>query len=232
MASNRKRGISLRPTLAKVPVTGNELTLLDGSSFDAEDYFDSLHGMSTEQLANQYASINSQSQMMKGLILLKAREQFPSNIEFGDWVNSVHALCVDGQQVRNRYMHLANFFKSRAMTGISITAAYQISKPDNDSVAVEVYEEVINKNLPVKDITRLIRQKKAITGAAFDKHHDSVVTPKSMSEKKGNDVRPIISPENAKTVMDMVDGLGLQTADAVALLEDCIEKLKLKKSFE
>jgi hypothetical protein len=54
----------------------------------------------------------------------------------------------------------------------------------------------------------------------------AAVTPKPMPEKKRHDVRPIVLPENIKIVIDVVNGLGLQAADAIALLEDCIESIK------
>jgi hypothetical protein len=226
MASKpQKRPMGHRPTLEKLPETSMEATpfLTNELPFNADTYFESLNDMTKEQLADRYVDVNSQSQMIKGLILLKARELLPSNKEFGEWVDSVHTLCADAPAVRNRYMHLARFFKSRAMTGISLTAAYQISKPDNDSVAVEVYEEVLNKNLPVADVTQLIKHKKAIVGASSD-NQDNL--PKPVPEKKRHDVRPIVLPENIKIVIDVVNGLDLQAADAIALLEDCIESIK------
>jgi hypothetical protein len=180
MASKpQKRPMGHRPTLEKLPETGMETTPFPTNelSFNAETYFESLNDMTTEQLADRYVDINSQSQMMKGLILLKARELFLSNKEFGDWVNSVHGLSVDSQQNRTLFINLASFFKDRDMSGISLTAAYAISSPANQDVAEDVYQEVLNKNLHVKEVKRLIKQKKAITVATSDNPDGSAVTP-------------------------------------------------------
>lgn len=126
----------------------------------AEDYqFDinpDLSVLSIEELAVQYVEIDRQSHLLRGKILLEARNRFQSDKEFGQWI-SAHSLCVGSQQSRNRLMHLARFFDdNRDMAGITITAAYEISSPVNQSKAVEVYEQVYGKNLPVKKVKELL----------------------------------------------------------------------------
>lgn len=55
-------------------------------------------------------------------------------------------------------MHLASFFDdNRDMTGIAITAAYEISSPANEAKAAEVYKEVYGKNLSVKKVKELLQ---------------------------------------------------------------------------
>lgn len=125
----------------------------------AEDYQvdinPNLSILSIEELAAQYAEVDRQSHLLKGKILIEARNRFQSDKEFGQWV-STHSLCVGSQQSRNRLMHLARFFEDRDMTGITITAAYEISSPGHQSKAVEVYKKVYGKNLPVKKVKELL----------------------------------------------------------------------------
>ena len=73
--------------------------------------------LSLDELANRYADIDNQSQMLKGLILLEARSRFTSNNEFGAWVKSVITLCEDAAPVRNRLMRYAKFFKVNNILG-------------------------------------------------------------------------------------------------------------------
>ena len=127
----------------------------------AEDYQHdinpNLSKLSIEELALQYIEIDRQSHLLKGKILLEARTRFQSDKEFGQWV-STHSLCVGSQQSRNRLMHLASFFDdNRDMTGIAITAAYEISSPANEAKAAEVYKEVYGKNLSVKKVKELLQ---------------------------------------------------------------------------
>jgi hypothetical protein len=134
----------------------------NNSDFSIEAFLAGLTNLTKEELANRYVEINNQSQMMKGLILSQARERMPSNIEFGNWVKSVSALCADGHQTLNRYMHFANYFKDKDSTGISLTACYEISAPVNEDVADKVYEYALNKNLSVADIKAKIKEEKKL----------------------------------------------------------------------
>lgn len=78
-----------RPVLQKIQSSHSEL--IDSTEFEPVIFFNGLKEASLEQLVEQYTSMNTQFQMMKGLILLAARKQFPSNNEFSEWANSVHA---------------------------------------------------------------------------------------------------------------------------------------------
>ena len=120
----------------RTPVTklNKESQFINGSTVG-----DDLATLSLDDLAQRYVSIDQQSQLYKGLILLEARERFVSDKEFGEWVVT-HGLSVGTtQQNRTLFMNLAKFFKNRDMTGISLTVAYEISRPQNSSVAEEIY---------------------------------------------------------------------------------------------
>ena len=111
----------------------------DVSTSDYVEGRNDLSDLTLEQLVIRYEEIDQQSQLFKGLILLEARSRFPSNNEFGEWVQSVPSLCGDGNQVRNRYMNFARYFKEKEMLGISLTVAYEISSPVNQEIADTIY---------------------------------------------------------------------------------------------
>jgi hypothetical protein len=204
--SNRQRQKYNAPPVEKVKST--PMPTVIGKDFSAEDT-NRLKDLTLEQLADQYAQINKQYQMMKGLILLEARERFLSNNEFGDWVKSVHALCVDGQQVRNRYMNLAKFFKDRPMTGISLTVAYEISKPDNESIAEQIYNKAVNNNLSVEYVKELTIELK------------SDVQPRLKNSKS-----PTSSDTQLTQIFELVKGFNLTSDASIDLLNACILKFK------
>jgi len=80
-----------------------------------------LPSLSLDELANNYLEIDKQSHLLRGNILLAARNKIKSDKEFGQWITT-HSLCVGNQQSRNRLMNLAKFFTSgRDMEGICIS---------------------------------------------------------------------------------------------------------------
>jgi hypothetical protein len=156
----KSQGFRSRTPIAKVDNT---------TDFSIESFLSSLTNLSVQELADRYVEINNQSQMMKGLILLQARERLPSNIEFGNWVKSVSALCADGHQTLNRYMNFASYFKDKNREGISLTAAYEISAPINADVADKVYQPYsIKTSLWLKLRLKLLRKPSKITSRLFE----------------------------------------------------------------
>ena len=120
-----------------------------------------LADLSLDELANRYIQVDTQSHMMKGLILLEARDRFPSDKEFGQWIETTLSIC-EGMQVRNRLMHYAKFFKDRDTTGIGLSACYAIAAPVNEDVAETVYALVQGENLPFEEVKQIIRKTKGI----------------------------------------------------------------------
>lgn len=168
----------------------------------------SLTDLSLEELTNRYIEIDYQSQMMKGLILLEARNRFPSNNEFGDWIKTVGAICADGKQVRNRLMHYAKFFNDREQDGISLSACYLISAPVNSEVAEVVYKEILGNNLPLENVKQIIQEKKGIT------INEQPVKSKSITSV--DLLRSIVLKDVSDVSIDI----------AIQVLEDCLTYLR------
>jgi len=117
-----------------------------------------LTNLSLDDLIVQFQEVDRQYHLLKGKILLEARGRFLSDKEFGKWISS-HSSWVGSQQSRNRLMHLADFFRDdHDMSGITISAAYEISAPINREKAQEVYEKVYGKNLAVKEVKALLTE--------------------------------------------------------------------------
>jgi len=172
--------------------------------------------LSLDELADRYATIDQQSQLFKGLILLEARERLPSNKEFGQWIKSVQTLCLDNQPTLTRYMNFAKYFKDKDRTGISLTVAYQISAPINEAIADKIYEYALNKNLPVADIQEKIKTVKG--GQPEDKSSVAItVTPPELQLKKALEDFKKVVMSNAKKVSQL---------DAITVLQDCIKEIQ------
>lgn len=163
-----------------------------------------LTDLSLDELANRYLQIDTQSHMMKGLILLEARSRFPSNNDFGDWVKNVFTLCEDAAPVRNRLMRYADFFKDRDQSGISLTACYAISSQDKP-IAEEVYAVVKGKDLPVDEVKQIIRKTKGIP---------ELKTPPAAITKH----------QVANKIINLVNQL--DEADAIEVLERCLRMVR------
>lgn len=180
-----------------------------------------LSGLDLEQLAQRYVEIDAQSQLLKGLILLEARNRFESDREFGAWVQSTQALCLGGgQPARTRYMNLARFFKDRDMTGISLTAAYEISRPDNAEIAEEIYIYALNKNLKVEDIKQKIELVKTSLTEDNKNEHNQDASKSSVKDKQKIHIKMI------HKIANLLNSFELEANEKIALLEESIQNIK------
>lgn len=204
--------------LKRQPIEQNTETFVTNGAVDYQ--IQDLTVLSLDDLADRYAQIDQQSQLMKGLILLEARNRFPSNNEFGEWVKSVQTLCLDRQEIRTRYMNLAYFFQNKEIAGISITAAYEISAPANRQVADTVYEYVKGKNLKVADVRKKIKELKEQAGIPL------------LSDSAGKSGKLFFLSEDLKiykdTVLDDIKSLSYQ--DAAGVLKCCLKEIQNKES--
>lgn len=183
----------------------------------------SLSDLSLDELATRFHQIDSQAQLLKGLILLEARERFKSNNEFGQWIIDV-GLSADNRQNRNLFMNLARFFKDRDMTGISLTAAYEISRPDNASVAEDIYAYALNKNLKVADVKRKIEIAKSISSNDNDESKENKINIESVEIK--NDIAKNGHTDAVKKIIAFVNSFETDPSKKIALLEESIQNIK------
>ncbi len=198
----------------RVPKTEKDLRIVEGEFILSVDKT-SLSDLTLDELVNRYNQIDYQSHIMKGLILLEARSRFPSNNEFGDWIQSVHSICLDSQPVRTRLMNFASYFKNKDTTGISLSACYEISAPINSNIADKVYQEALNKNLSVAEIKAEIAKAKGLS---------------PQSENEGNGEQELMPLGDIASFIEHILGeIGsLPKKEALRVLEEC--KKEIKKS--
>jgi hypothetical protein len=186
-----------------------------------------LSTLSNEELIERYCDIEQQFQFMKGAILLELRNRFPSNIEFGNWVESIRTLCSDTPQQRTRLMNLARYFGNKDTNGISLTACYEISAPTNVDVADKVYEYALNKNLSVADIKAKIKEEKKllpILEINSEEHDQESFTETDHDTIKKEELMPREDvSEFVKLILSDVQSLSQN--EAVRVLKLCLKEL-------
>lgn len=190
----------------------------DYKGINPNEFYESLKNESLEYLSEKYVEINQQSQLMKGIILLRAREKFKSNNEFGNWVKSVETLCSDTTPVRTRYINLAKFFKDRPMDGIVITVAYAISAPQNQDVAEKAYQKAFGQNLSVVEINKFIQQEKVINGTATIIEEPSRIKIENPTTIFRKSLQKVLENKPKE----------LSKEEAIAVLQKCIDDLKVE----
>lgn len=174
-----------------------------------------LTGLSLDDLIIQFQEVDRQYHLLKGKILLEARGRFLSDKEFGKWIS--HSSWVGSQQSRNRLMHLADFFRDdHDMSGITISAAYEISAPVNRDKAQEVYEKVHGKNLAVKEVKALFTET-AGKVVKKDKQNEG-------AEKKFKD-----NPSIERGSSDQVDLMAIKIADEIMAKKSDLFKIDVLK---
>lgn len=207
-----------------------KLTKLSGQiqEIDYVEGRDDLTSLSLDELAFQFESIEQQSQLLQGRILLEARSRLNSDIEFGEWVNKhTGTLCSTTRQQRTRLMNLARYFGNKDTKGISLTVCYEISAPVNEDVADKVYEYALNKNLSVSDIKAKIKEEKKRLPVLESnaEHHDQesfTETDHETGQKEELMPREDVS-EFVKLILSDIQSLPQN--EAVRVLKLCLKEL-------
>lgn len=167
--------------------------------------YDNLQELSLDELAARFIDIDKQAQLMQGLILLEARNRFPSDRQFGKWV-STQAFCSGSGPHRTRLINLAKFFKDRDLTGISISVAYLISSPKNAYIAEELYDIAKDKPMTVEMAKALIEEVDIRTLIKKFSHQQS------LTDK----------------IIKLLEGCGLEHNEKIAILKNCTVQIEAK----
>jgi hypothetical protein len=109
----------------------------------------------------------------------------------------------------NKFIRNKDFFnESRPMNGISATAGFLISAPQNEDIAVKLYEQVANKNLSVDAVKALIAQMR----------NKKIKIKPSMK-------KVAVIDNKAREIIDFVDSLFSDTQEALQALTTCCAHL-------
>jgi hypothetical protein len=207
-----------------------KLTKLSGQiqEIDYVEGRDDLTSLSLDELAFQFESIEQQSQLLQGRILLEARSRLNSDIEFGEWVSKhTGTLCSTTRQQRTRLMNLARYFGNKDIKGISLTVCYEISAPTNVDVADKVYEYALNRNLSVADIKAKIKEEKKllpILEINSEEHDQESFTETDHDTIKKEELMPREDvSEFVKLILSDVQSLSQN--EAVRVLKLCLKEL-------
>ena len=138
----------------------NGVDEFSGTSLKLDSVVVDLKTLSLDDLADRADAIAKQSYDMLGLICLEARQRFPSNGEFGQWRKSVEGLSSYSPQHITDLMNRARFAITHDMTGISLSAGFEISAPVNSDVAEDVWKYCKGKNLTVQEVKNQIAKRK------------------------------------------------------------------------
>ena len=207
-----------------------KLTKLSGQiqEIDYVEGRDDLTSLSLDELAFQFESIEQQSQLLQGRILLEARSRLNSDIEFGEWVSKhTGTLCSTTRQQRTRLMNLARYFGNKDIKGISLTVCYEISAPTNVDVADKVYEYALNRNLSVADIKAKIKEEKKLLPILEinSEEHDQ----ESFSETDHDTIKKeeLMPREDVSEFVKLIlsDVQSLSQNEAVRVLKLCLKEL-------
>ena len=156
--------------------------------------------------------------MLKGVILLEARSRFESDKEFGQWISTSGLSASTTHQTRTVFMNLARFFKHRDMTGISLTAAYEISRPQNADIAEEIYAYALLKHLSVSEVKEKIAELKSQAGVAL-----------VSDENKKSQVFVLADELQTYKSVILDDVKDLPSQEAIRVLKSCLKELQEKK---
>lgn len=121
-----------------------------------------LKKLTIEELGDRAESISKQSTLMLGLICLEARSRFSDNIGFSNWRKDIDGLSHYSAGYISNLLNLTRFSLTHDMRGISTTAGFDLSAPQNAEVAEKVYDYIKRKNMKVEDVRRIIAQEKAV----------------------------------------------------------------------
>lgn len=113
--------------------------------------FRDLQDLTNEQLVARFADIDAQATLTKWRIAWELRKRFPSNNEFGAYIEQlrndpVHTNCVDSQQLMNRAANAGKFcerFGINSLDQIKIgkSIILELSRPIYDEISGELYRQ-------------------------------------------------------------------------------------------
>lgn len=202
--------------------------------------------LSLDDLAKQYREIDRQSHLLKGRIILAARAKFNSDKQFGIWLSD--KLSDLNQKQAHRLACLAEFFDEQSnfsMTGISLSACYELSAPKNRSFAKDVYFEIAGRGLSLAEVREklsnkfnALEQQKLITSNPLQ--FEAATTKSALDvTPRETEISAINSTESTALAVFKRDEeivklinvtlAGLENTEKLAFLNDCIAIISNEK---
>jgi hypothetical protein len=157
--------------------------------------FSDLKKLSNEELVDRWEQVDNQATLIKWRILWALRQRFPSDKLFGQYLadlKATRAICAGSHQEINRALHAGRFCEQYRITdlgsvGLLQSAVYALSRPSNGPITDQVYKQIKNKNVPVKDVERYIEQAKAVLTV------DQPQKPEPMPYENNREITPAVT---------------------------------------
>lgn len=165
-----------------------------------------LKKLNPDELIDRLEHIENQGNLMKWQILWALRQKFTSDKLFGQYLADARATRPNWPSSTrdvSRAVAAGRFCESHKITdlntiGVSQSSIYALSSPVNSDIADKVFLKIKNKNLPNKDVERIIAQLKAV--ATIDHQKTTPMEYEHTEDTEQNTNQPVIN-ENASTVL-------------------------------
>jgi hypothetical protein len=131
----------------------------------------SIKGLSNDEIIDRMAAIESQSWLLKSRLLWELRKRYPSDKEFGQYLNtlrnSTRPEWASSSSKVSRLVAVGRFCEDNQITDMGITKVYQgslyeLALLEDKAAAKNILKAVRNKNMSVSDVKRLIQQETVV----------------------------------------------------------------------
>lgn len=129
-----------------------------------------INKLSEEDILDRIEDIDAQSTLLRWRLWYALRKKYPSDKEFGQRIadlKATRAICAMSPQVINREMHAGRWCEEHKVDnlldiGIGKSVIYILSSPANKGISDKIFKAIKRKNLPIKEVERLIAQETAV----------------------------------------------------------------------
>ena len=131
-----------------------------------------LKKLTPDEIVDRIEQIDNQAFLYTCRLLWELRQRFPSDIHFGQYIEGIrnhptHPVKLGKQPRINKMLHVGRFcneykISDISKSGVLQSAIVELARPVNKDIAGSVLHEIRRANLPIKDVLRIIEQKKAV----------------------------------------------------------------------
>jgi len=132
---------------------------------------DRISALSNDEIIDRIEAIESQSWLLKSRLLWELRKRYPSDKEFGQyikaWLTSTRHLVASSQSQITNLVSIGRFCEETRIDDMGSIKVYQksllaLSQLEDTAVAKKILRNIVNKNLPVEEVKRVIYQETVV----------------------------------------------------------------------
>lgn len=220
---------------------------------------DRISALSNDEIIDRIEAIESQSWLLKSRLLWELRKRYPSDKEFGQyikaWLTSTRHLVASSQSQITNLVSIGRFCEETRIDDMGSIKVYQksllaLSQLEDTAVAKKILRNIVNKNLPVEEVKRVIYQETVVH--TIDQGITEVIDYEAKPVYTVNVVANVAQVDNAdecigminneppaqylepeptlmvrddnykERVVDLIDSFDLRFADNIVLLKEVI----------